>query len=159
MPTATPSSPTEPPPLPPFHLAFPCLDVDEAVAFYEGLGCTVGRRNEHAAILGFFGHQIVAHRVPAIEPQHGIYPRHFGVMVDLPTLDRIEEGLRRVAPDRTKRAHRFPGEWIEHDSLQSRDPSGNVLEFKAYRNQAAVFGAVDGDGGHEGDARIGDLPS
>jgi hypothetical protein len=93
-------------PLPPFHLAFPCLDVREVIAFYEGLGCTVGRHNEHAAILGFFGHQIVAHRTKAIEPQHGIYPRHFGVMVDVATLDRIEADLRRLAPDRTTRAHR-----------------------------------------------------
>ena len=36
--------------LPPFHLAFPCLDVAEAAAFYEALGCTVGRANDHAAI-------------------------------------------------------------------------------------------------------------
>lgn len=148
----TPGPPAADQPLPPFHLAFPCLDVDEAVAFYEGLGCSVGRRNEHAAILGFFGHQIVAHRTSAIEPQHGIYPRHFGVMVDLPALDRIEAALRDLAPERTVRAHRFAGEWIEHHSLQSRDPSGNVLEFKAYLHPEAVFGA-------EGDARIGDLPS
>lgn len=137
--------------LPPFHLAFPCLDVAETVAFYEALGCTVGRHNDHAAILAFFGHQIVAHRVPAMEPQVGIYPRHFGVMVDGATLDRIEAGLRRVADDRTVRAHRFPGEPIEHHSLQSRDPSGNVLEFKSYRHQAAIFGTAD-------DVRIGDVP-
>jgi extradiol dioxygenase family protein len=152
MSTTTSPAGEQQPPIPPFHLAFPCLDVEETVAFYEGLGCTVGRHSEHAAILGFFGHQIVAHRTQAIEPQHGIYPRHFGVMVDVATLDRLEVDLRRLAADRTKRAHRFPGEWIEHHSLQSRDPSGNVLEFKAYTNPEAVFG-------DEGDARIGDLPS
>ncbi len=138
-------------PLPPFHLAFPCLDVAEATAFYEGLGCSIGRVNEHAGIIDFFGHQIVAHRVAAMEPQPGIYPRHFGVMVDLATLDRIEADLRRVAPDRTKRAHRFPGERIEHHSLQSRDPSGNVLEFKHYVHPEGPYAPLD-------DARIGDLP-
>ena len=135
---------------PPFHLAFPCLDVAAAIEFYEGLGCSIGRHNDHAAIIGFFGHQIVAHRVASIEPQHGIYPRHFGVMVDDEALDRIEADLRRLAPDRTKRAHRFPGEPIEHHSLQSLDPSGNVLEFKSYRHADAVFGAA-------GDVRIGDV--
>ncbi|WP_421118719.1 VOC family protein [Aquihabitans daechungensis] len=135
---------------PPFHLAFPCLDVAASVAFYRGLGATVGRHNDHAAILGFFGHQIVAHRVAAIEPQHGIYPRHFGVMVDLAVLDRIEADLRRVAPDTTERTLRFPGEAIEHHSLQARDPSGNVLEFKTYTDPAAPFAPAD-------DARIGDV--
>lgn len=136
---------------PPFHLAFPCTDLGAAVAFYEGLGCTIGRTNDHAAIIGFFGHQIVAHRVAEIEPQHGIYPRHFGVMVGADELDRIEAALRRVAPEQTTRAHRFPGEPIEHHSLQSRDPSGNVLEFKWYLHPDAAFAG--------GDARIGDLPA
>ncbi|MCU1371760.1 MAG: putative dioxygenase of extradiol dioxygenase family [Ilumatobacteraceae bacterium] len=135
---------------PPFHLAFPCLDVAAAVAFYEELGATAGRVNEHAGIIGFFGHQIVAHRVAEMEPQQGIYPRHFGVMVDLEVLDRIERDLRRVAPDRTHRALRFPGEAIEHHSVQSRDPSGNVLEFKTYTRPDAPFAAV-------ADARIGDV--
>ena len=136
---------------PPFHLAFPCTDMAATVAFYEGLGASVGRSNDHAAILGFFGHQIVAHRVAAIEPQHGIYPRHFGVMVGLDVLDRIEADLRRLAPDETKRALRFPGEPIEHHSLQSRDPSGNVLEFKTYTDPEAPFAAA-------ADVRIGDVP-
>ena len=139
------------PHLPPFHLAFPCLDVEETVAFYRSLGCGVGRVNAHAGIIDFFGHQIVAHRVAAIEPQQGIYPRHFGVMVELPVLDRIEADLRRAAPDRTVRAHRFPGERIEHHSLQSRDPSGNVLEFKHYVHPEAPFAPLD-------DVRIGDVP-
>ena len=135
---------------PPFHLAFPCVDVAAAVAFYEGLGATVGRHNDHAAILGFFGHQIVAHRVAAVEPQRGIYPRHFGVMVDLDVLDRIEADLRRLTPETTERALRFPGEPIEHHSLQARDPSGNVLEFKTYTDPAAPFAPAD-------DVRIGDV--
>ena len=134
---------------PPFHLAFPCRDVAEAAAFYEGLGATVGRHNDHAAILDFFGHQIVAHRAE-VEAQRGIYPRHFGVMVSYDVLDRIEHDLRRLAPDETQRTRRFPGQPIEHDSLQSRDPSGNVLEFKTYRDPAAPFAALATD-------RIGDL--
>jgi extradiol dioxygenase family protein len=136
--------------LPPFHLAFPCRDVDEAVEFYRGLGCSIGRRNDHAGIIDFFGHQIVAHRAEVGEPQRGIYPRHFGVMVPLDALDRIEADLRRLAPTDTVRALRFAGEPIEHHSLQSRDPSGNVLEFKTYTDPQAAY--VD-----QGDARIGDV--
>lgn len=137
---------------PPFHLAFPCLDVGDTVAFFEALGATAGRVNEHAGIMGFFGHQIVAHRVDQIEAQRGIYPRHFGVMVSVATLDGIEAALRSVAPEATVRALRFAGEAIEHHSLQSLDPSGNVLEFKAYTDPGAAFGAT-------GDSRIGDVPT
>lgn len=138
------------PEMPPFHLAFPCLDVDETLRFYEALGAKVGRHNDNAAILGFFGHQIVAHRVASIDKQNGIYPRHFGVMVGYDRLDQIEAALRRVNPDATVRARRFAGEPIEHDSVQSRDPSGNVLEFKTYRDPLAPFAALDED-------RIGDV--
>lgn len=137
---------------PPFHLAFPCRDVAETVEFYRGLGCAIGRVNDHAGIIDFFGHQIVAHRAPVVERQPGIYPRHFGVMVPLAVLDQIEADLRRLNPGETKRAHRFPGEPIEHQSLQSRDPSGNVLEFKTYTDPDAAYAARD-------DARIGDLPA
>jgi extradiol dioxygenase family protein len=71
-------------------------------------------------------------------------------MVTIEVLDRLEADLRRVAPDRTTRALRFAGEPIEHHSLQSRDPSGNVLEFKTYTDPEAAY--VD-----RGDARIGDV--
>ena len=134
---------------PPFHLAFPCRDVQEAIAFYEGLGAKVGRRNDHAAIFEFFGHQIVAHRAEP-QAQNGIYPRHFGVMVPYDVLDEIESALRGLAPDETRRARRFEGQYIEHDSLQSRDPSGNVLELKTYRDPAAAFEPSPTD-------RIGDV--
>ncbi|MCB1030099.1 MAG: hypothetical protein KDA95_02095 [Acidimicrobiales bacterium] len=135
-----------------FHLAFPCRDVDEAATFYRGLGCAIGRRNDHAVIIDFFGHQIVAHRAHNLELQRGIYPRHFGLMVALDELERLEGCLVELAPETTKRALRFPGESIEHHSLQSRDPSGNVLEFKTYSDPLSAY--VD-----RGDARIGDLPT
>jgi extradiol dioxygenase family protein len=73
-------------------------------------------------------------------------------MVSAGVLDRIEADLVRLAPDDTKRAHRFPGEPIEHHSLQARDPSGNVLEFKTYTDPRAPFAPAD-------DVRIGDVRS
>ena len=49
----------------PFHLAFPVRDIAEARAFYgELLGCREGRSAEEWVDFDFFGHQIVAHRVP-----------------------------------------------------------------------------------------------
>ena len=62
----------------------------------------------------------------------------------------LQGNLRRLAPEQTKRALRFAGEPIEHHSLQSRDPSGNVLEFKTYTDPEAPFAPAD-------DVRIGDV--
>ena len=52
-------------PLRPFHLAFPVDDLPAARKFYtEVLGCTTGREKEESCVFNFYGHQIVAHRVP-----------------------------------------------------------------------------------------------
>ena len=49
----------------PFHLAFPVDDLPAARKFYtEVLGCTTGREKEESCVFNFYGHQIVAHRVP-----------------------------------------------------------------------------------------------
>ena len=49
----------------PFHLAFPVDDLPAARAFYtQVLGCSVGREKEESCVFNFFGHQIVANRVP-----------------------------------------------------------------------------------------------
>ncbi|HEU4686598.1 MAG TPA: glyoxalase, partial [Nitrospira sp.] len=64
-----------------FHLAFPILDIDATKQFYvEGLGCTLGRESSRALTLGLAGHQLVAHVTDKTQLQHGIYPRHFGLV-------------------------------------------------------------------------------
>ena len=50
----------------PFHLAFPVRDIAEARAFWGGtIGCREGRSAEDWVDFDFYGHQIVAHFVPA----------------------------------------------------------------------------------------------
>ena len=52
--------------MPPFHLAFPVLDLDSTRSFYGGLlGCPEGRSSPHWIDFDLFGHQIVAHLAPA----------------------------------------------------------------------------------------------
>ena len=51
--------------IPSFHLAFPVDDLTQARAFYCGiLGCTEGRSDQDWVDFNFYGHQIVAYRVP-----------------------------------------------------------------------------------------------
>lgn len=126
-----------------FHLAFPVTDLLEAKRFYvEGLGCTLGRESASAVTLGLAGHQLVGHLVERVERQRGVYPRHFGLIFtderDWQALaDRARErGLRFFQQPRV----RFPGTRIEHRTFFLEDPAGNLLEFKHYSHESAVFG-------------------
>jgi uncharacterized protein len=130
-----------------FHLAFPTHDVAAAKRFYvDGLGCTLGRESSHAVMFGLAGHQLVAHLTPEPPPsQQGIYPRHFGLV--LPS----QEAWQALA-DQAKAKEltfyqqprvRFPGTRIEHRTFFLEDPSHNLLEFKHYTHESAIFGERD----------------
>jgi extradiol dioxygenase family protein len=140
-----------------FHLAFPIHDIEATIRFYvDNLGCTVGRRSKQAVTLGLAGHQLVAHVVPdESSKQKGIYPRHFGLTFlsqeDWQALaDRAKaKGLTFYQQPRV----RFPGTRIEHRTFFLEDPSHNLLEFKHYTYESAIFGEQDftevGDTSHE----------
>ena len=139
-----------------FHLAFPIHDVEATLRFYvDGLGCTVGRRSKHALMLGLAGHQLVGHVTDQAPQQKGIYPRHFGLTFlsqeDWQALaDRAKaKGLTFYQQPRV----RFPGTRIEHRTFFLEDPSHNLLEFKHYTHESAIFGEQDftevGDTGAE----------
>jgi extradiol dioxygenase family protein len=130
-----------------FHLAFPVTDFEEAKRFYvDGLGCSLGRESARAMVLELTGHQIVAHlSEPRVEPQKGIYPRHFGLIF-------TEEKDWQALADRAKAKglsfyqqprRRFPGTKIEHATFFLEDPFHNLLEFKHYTHESAIFGERD----------------
>jgi hypothetical protein len=127
-----------------FHLAIPVKDITVAKRFYvDGLGCAVGRETDHAAILNFYGHQLVTHTTTEeLTPQKGIYPRHFGMI--FPTENDWEAVWKRATDqDLTfyqSAKHRFPGELTEHRTFFLQDPFYNLLEFKYYRYTEAIFG-------------------
>jgi extradiol dioxygenase family protein len=130
-----------------FHLAFPIHDIEAAKRFYvEGLGCRLGRESNGAVTLGLGEHQLVAHVVehPPTE-QKGIYPRHFGLVF-------LSKGAWQALADRAKAKGltfyqqprvRFPGTRIEHHTFFLEDPSKNLLEFKHYTHESAIFGERD----------------
>jgi extradiol dioxygenase family protein len=127
-----------------FHLAFPVHNLEEAKAFYvDGLGCTLGRESSSAVTLELAGHQIVAQLTSeALEQQQGIYPRHFGLIFSAAEdwqklVDRANaKGLRFYQHPR----RRYAGTRIEHQTFFLEDPSHNLLEFKHYRYDSAIFG-------------------
>ncbi|MCE3224399.1 MAG: putative Glyoxalase [Nitrospira sp.] len=130
-----------------FHLAFPVRDLAAAKHFYvQGLGCVLGRESSKAVTFGLAGHQIIAHLTPDMNlSQKGVYPRHFGLVL---TLESEWQALADRATDKGLKFYqqprrRFAGTRIEHLTFFLEDPSQNLLEFKHYLHESAIFGEHD----------------
>ena len=136
--------------LSPFHLAIPVSDLDETLAFYEELlDCTRGRESDDWVDLNFWGHQLVLHRVERVaqaeadtNPVDGeqVPVPHFGVVLDWDVFGSLTERLAArhcdfVIPPTT----RFEGRVGEQRTCFLKDPSGNCLEFKAFRHPNRLF--------------------
>ena len=122
-----------------FHLSFPVDDLDEAIAFYSGLGGVVGRRETDWADVALFGAQLTLQQVPEDVLRPMPRSRHFGAT--LPWLD-WERLVARLGGF-------VEGPRIDHEGTDREqakamvaDPSGNLIELKAYRQPAAVLGAL-----------------
>ncbi len=135
--------------MPPFHLAFPVLDIESTRGFYAGLlGCGVGREAETWIDFDFFGHQISAHIAPdeladvARNEVDGkrVPVRHFGAILAWPDWEALAEKLRTAGCDFVIEPYvRFAGEAGEQGTFFVRDPSGNCLEFKTFKDMTTVF--------------------
>jgi extradiol dioxygenase family protein len=137
-----------------FHLAFPVTDLAAAKTFYvDGLGCTLGRETDSAVILGLAGNQIVAHLTKEPSTQKGIYPRHFGLVF---TNEKDWQALANRAKAKgltfyQEPRRRYEGKLTEHRTFFLEDPSRNLLEFKWYKHESAIFG--ERDQAHVGDTK------
>lgn len=134
--------------LQPFHLALPVLDLEKTFVFFtEVLGCGVGRRAERWIDFDFFGHQVSVHLVDSVSvvdtnPVDGdpVPARHFGVVLDWSAWHELSERLQGkgveflIAPK-----IRFVGEAGEQATMFFRDPTGNALEFKSFKDPKALF--------------------
>jgi len=137
---------------PRFHLAFPVHDLDAARGFYGGvLGCPEGRSSDHWIDFDLFGHQIVAHLSPdeCTQAQTGavdgkaVPVRHFGLIVDWDQFDALAARFQAAGtPFLIEPYLRFAGQPGEQKTLFVQDPSGNALEFKAFRDDTLVFAAT-----------------
>ena len=135
--------------LPPFHLAFTVRDLAEARRFYgELLGCPEGRSAERWVDFDLHGHQIVAHldeakhRDAVTNPVDGdeVPVPHFGLVLDWEAFGALRERLEAAEVDWVIEPHvRFAGEPGEQATMFLRDPSGNALEFKSFRDPAKLF--------------------
>jgi uncharacterized protein len=134
--------------LTPFHIAVQVRDIEEARRFYQGLlGCTEGRSSREWVDFNLFGHQFVCHLNPALGPDgrisshynpvdgHGVPVPHFGVVLEMGAWQALAERLKRHGVQFVIEPYiRFKGEPGEQATLFFLDPSGNALEFKAFKD-------------------------
>jgi extradiol dioxygenase family protein len=137
--------------LEPFHLAIPVDDIDAARAFYGNvLGCAEGRSAPTWVDFNLFGHQLVVHlhaRVRTGDREHSsevdghdVPVPHFGVVLDWTRWEALASRLTAHGVKFGIEPHvRFKGQVGEQATMFFRDPAGNALEFKAFKDKARLF--------------------
>jgi extradiol dioxygenase family protein len=132
----------------PFHLAIPVHDLAAARAFYGTLfGCSEGRSASEWVDFDFFGHQLVAHLDATLKPLHfnevdghEVPVPHFGVVLEWNAWHGLAERLRAAQVKfGIEPGIRFAGEVGEQATMFLYDPSGNALEFKAFKDPTKLF--------------------
>lgn len=132
----------------PFHLAIPVSNLEACRVFYrEVLGCEEGRSSKHWVDFNFYGHQLVIHYSDAatIEISNPVDEKlvpvpHFGVVLNMATFEDLAERLREKNITFIIEPYiRFKGLTGEQATMFFKDPSGNALEFKAFKNIDQLF--------------------
>lgn len=134
----------------PFHLAIPVSNLEEARIFYRDvLGCQEGRSSDHWVDFNFFGHQLVIHYkekstedTAASNPVDGkdVPIPHFGVVLDWNTFQQFSDDLENKQISFVIEPYiRFEGKPGEQATMFFKDPSGNALEFKAFKKIDQLF--------------------
>jgi hypothetical protein len=134
---------------PSFHLAFPVRDLEATRSFYvDVLGCSVGRSADAWIDLNFFGYQITAHQIIDDDirltnnvDEHDIPIPHFGLIMDWEDWHRAVDHMSYIGVSFRVEPHvRFKGKVGEQATFFLEDPSGNCLEFKAFKEPGDIFG-------------------
>ena len=123
------------------------LPDDLSATLLSLLGCPEGRSSGEWVDFDFFGHQLVAHLDPTRRSVHfnevdgkEVPVPHFGVVLDWDDWHelaaRLRDGGTRFV---IEPGIRFRGEVGEQATLFLYDPSGNALEFKAFKDPSRLF--------------------
>jgi hypothetical protein len=120
-------------------------DLDAAQHFYVTmLGCKLARRYPDRITLDFFGDQLVCHLTDTEDPREkppSLYPRHFGVTFRVAAdFEALHEcAVIRKISFFADVSTRFEAMAEEHRTFVLLDPSGNLLEFKHYRDPRMMY--------------------
>lgn len=131
-----------------FHLAIPVSDLDRANDFYVNmLGCSKGRSSTKWIDFNFYGHQLVCHEVKKSVNKNSndvdgnnVPVPHFGIILGWEQFQKLSANLQSkninfiIEP-----TIRFKGKVGEQAIMFLKDPSGNAIEFKSFRNNDEIF--------------------
>jgi|UniRef100_UPI00404A2782 extradiol dioxygenase family protein len=133
----------------PFHIAIPVHNLEDCRQFYRDvLNCEEGRSSDHWVDFNLFGHQLVIHYKPkttedlhtnAVDGKDVPVP-HYGVVLPWEEFQSFANHLK------SKSVHfiiepyiRFEGQVGEQATMFFKDPAGNALEFKAFKDIGQLF--------------------
>lgn len=126
-----------------FHLSIPVRDLADSVAFYRAvLGADVGRRTEGFVDVLVMGAQITLQHDPDSVTAPMPRTRHFGWTVSWPDWEAMTDTLATRAEVLETPTVSYPGEDREQAKVMITDPSGNLIEVKAYRHPELVLGRL-----------------
>jgi extradiol dioxygenase family protein len=133
----------------PFHLAIPVHNLKECHIFYRDiLNCEEGRSSDHWVDFNFFGHQLVIHFKPKTQEELHTNPvdgkevpvPHFGVVLEWDVFHQFADNLISKGIEFIIEPYiRFEGQVGEQATMFFKDPSGNALEFKSFKDMTQMF--------------------
>lgn len=133
----------------PFHLAIPVSNLETCRTFYRDiLGCKEGRSSDKWVDFNFFGHQFVIHYKPSTSEElhhnsvdgKAVPVPHFGVVLPWSDFNTFANKLKSHNIDFVIEPYiRFEGQVGEQGTMFFLDPSGNALEFKAFKDINQLF--------------------
>ena len=135
----------------PFHLAIPVKNLVESRKFYSDLlQLEEGRSSDSWIDYNFYGHQLVIHlkseyfdslqnNLSNLVDGHGVPIPHFGMVLEWGDWENLARKLDGYVDFKIKPYIRFQGQVGEQGTFFFLDPSGNALEFKAFKNLDTLF--------------------
>ena len=133
----------------PFHLAVPVSNLETCRTFYRDiLGCEEGRSSDYWVDFNFFGHQFIIHYKPASNEElhtnavdgKAVPVPHFGVVLPWNEFEKFANKLKSNNIEFVIEPYiRFEGQVGEQATMFFLDPSGNALEFKAFKDTSQIF--------------------
>ena len=133
----------------PFHIAIPVHNLQECRSFYRDiLNCEEGRSSDHWVDFNLFGHQLVIHYKPkATEDLHtnavdgkDVPVPHYGVVLPWDEFHGFANHLKAKSVQFIIEPYiRFEGQVGEQATMFFKDPAGNALEFKAFKDISQLF--------------------
>ena len=131
----------------PFHLAIPVDCLDKARYFYGSkLGFEEGRSDDHWIDYNFFGHQLVCHIGELNKSNNNevdgkdVPIPHFGIILEWDDFDSFSSKLKTENINFIIEPYlRFSGLPGEQKTMFFKDPFGNALEFKSFKQDSEIF--------------------